>query len=413
MNIENLTTIEALESFIQGNQSVAFTVLGDKNERYQFIQKTIIKFCYLTLSKPDKGVVNRYLRKVTGYSRQQITRLLKQYRDTGRVEWHPCRSNGFSMTYGRNEVRLLAEMDTRHEDICGHAIKKLCERAYNIFDQPEYKTLANISVSHLYNPRHSKRYQKQRRVFTKTQSRQVPIGERRKPQPNGEPGYIRIDTVHQGDLDKIKGVYHINAVDEVTQFEVVCSVERISERYLIPVLTQMLTAFPFVIKGFHSDNGSEYINKHVCELLTKLQIELTKSRSRHSNDNALAESKNASIVRKQFGYQHIAQKWAPLINEFNLKYLYPYINYHRPCFFPEITMDDKGKQRKTYPYKNMKTPYEKLKSLPNAKMYLKPGIYFEILDEQVLELTDNACAELLQKERNKLFNQIFEQNKRA
>jgi transposase InsO family protein len=104
--------------------------------------------------------------------------------------------------------------------------------------------------------------------------------------------------VHQGDLDKQKGVYHISAIDEVTQFEVVCSVERISEHYLIPVLTQMMAAFPFIIKGFHSDNGSKYINKHVCKLPTKLEIELTKSRSSHSNDNALAESKNASIVRK-------------------------------------------------------------------------------------------------------------------
>lgn len=90
-------------------------------------------------------------------------------------------------------------MDTRHEDLCGHAIKKLCERAYNKFEQKEYQTLANISVSHLYNLRKSSSYQKQRRVFTKTQARQIAIGERRKPQPNGQPGYIRIDTVHQGD----------------------------------------------------------------------------------------------------------------------------------------------------------------------------------------------------------------------
>jgi transposase InsO family protein len=84
----------------------------------------------------------------------------------------------------------------------------------------------------------------------------------------------------------------------VTQFEIVCSVKKISERYSVPVLTQILAAFPFVIKGFHSDNGSEYINKHVCSLLDKLHIELIKSRSRHSNDNVLAKSKNASVVRK-------------------------------------------------------------------------------------------------------------------
>jgi transposase InsO family protein len=51
----------------------------------------------------------------------------------------------------------------------------------------------------------------------------------------------------------------------------------------------LLDAFPFVIKGFHSDNGSEYINKRVAKLLEKLLIEFTKSRARHTNDNALAE----------------------------------------------------------------------------------------------------------------------------
>jgi transposase InsO family protein len=100
----------------------------------------------------------------------------------------------------------------------------------------------------------------------------------------------------------------------------------------MPALEQMLISFPFTILGFHSDNGSEYVNKRVAELLQKLLIEFTKSRSRHSNDNALAESKNASVVRKVFGYQHIAQKWAPKINDFNCAFLNPHINYHRPCF---------------------------------------------------------------------------------
>ncbi|MGK0268735.1 MAG: hypothetical protein ACI8Y3_001352 [Paraglaciecola sp.] len=65
------------------------------------------------------------------------------------------------------------------------------------------------------------------------------------------------------------------------------------------------------------------------------------------------------------------------MNEFNLKYLYLYINYHRPCFFPEVITDEKGKQRKTYLYENMMTPYEKLKSLPNAQIYLKPDFHFK------------------------------------
>lgn len=175
------------------------------------------------------------------------------------------------------------------------------------------------------------------------------IGERRKPNANGQPGFIRIDSVHQGDQGGVKGVYHINAVDEITQFEVVCTVEKISEHFLIPVLEQLLDTFPFVIKGFHSDNGSEYINKQVAKLLEKLLIEFTKSRARQTNDNALAESKNASIVRKYLGYSHIPQKWAPLINEFNQTYLNPYINYHRPCFFAEVIVDKKRKTAQTLP----------------------------------------------------------------
>ncbi len=412
MNVDKLTTVESLEDFLQGNQAIAFSVLGDKSERYRFVQKILVKFRYITCLKNDKGIITRFLMKVTGFSRQQLARLIAQYKKTGRIEWKPCRSHGFSRKFSEKDIRLLAKTDEQHDTPCGHAVKKLCERAYLIFGETEYQNLATISVSHLYNLRASTGYQRQRRNFTKTQPRQVAIGERRKPQPNGKPGYIRIDTVHQGDLDKQKGVYHINAVDEVTQFEVVCSVEKISERFLVPILEQMLNAFPFEIKGFHSDNGSEYINKTVANLLEKNLIEFTKSRSRQTNDNAQAESKNASIVRKQFGYQHIPQKWAQEMNQFSLDYLFPYMNYHRPCFFHEIKTDDKGKQRKVYKYENMMTPYEKFKSLPDSEKYLKPKMSFEKLDEFATKMSDNEAAQILKTEREKLFNRIFEQDKK-
>ncbi|MBL3532804.1 MAG: integrase, partial [gamma proteobacterium endosymbiont of Lamellibrachia anaximandri] len=130
-----------------------------------------------------------------------------------------------------------------------------------------------------------------------------------------------------------------------------------------------------------------------------------------SNDNALAESKNGSVVRKIFGYTHISQKWAPEINRFNREYLNPYINYHRPCFFPETIIDAKGKQQKTYPYKNMMTPFERLKSLPDVDQYLKPEITLDVLDEYALQMSDNEAADCLQKARHQLFSLIFKQDK--
>ena len=186
--------------------------------------------------------------------------------------------------------------------------------------------------------------------------------------------------------------------------EVICAVEKISEHYLIPVLEQLIELFPFEIKEIHADNGSEYINQTVARLLNKLLIELTKSRSRQSNDNALVESKNGSIVRKWLGYCHIPQQYAPMINEFFRKHLVPYINYHRPCHYAVIKVDGKtGKQRKTYPYEKMMTPYEKFKSLPNAKQYLKASVTFAGLDAAARKETDLEAAKKVQKARENLF----------
>jgi len=408
MKLEELTTTEQLEQFLNGTQAVLFEISSVKKERYDWIRRELIRFNYLQQGKVDKGIVIRYLMKVSGYSRQQVTRLIAQYRKTGYIRHHHANVPAFQRRYSKEDIRLLAKMDQRYDGPCGHTLKKLCERAYRVFNEEPFVRLSTISVSHLYNLRKTKTYRLTRQHFHKTRAKASAIGERRKPRPNGQPGYIRIDTVHQGDLDKQKGVYHINAVDEETQFEVVASVPKISEQYLIPILEQMLETFPFKIISFHSDNGSEYINQNVAKLLKKLLIEFTKSRSRHSNDNALAESKNASVVRKVLGYRHIPQKWAGLINQFNRDYLNPHINYHRPCFFAVTITDEKGKQRKTYPYESMMTPYDKLKSLPNSEKYLKDGITFEIIDKVAFAMTDNQSADRLQQARQSLFKTIDE-----
>lgn len=408
MDAKDLTTINQLEQFLNGTQAVVFEVAVDVDARYLWIRNTLVKFGYLTLAKHDKGIVIRYLIKISGYSRQQVTRLIRQYRKTGRLVRKQRTVNGFSRRFSDADIRLLAETDERHQQPNGFTVKKLCERAYEVFGDTRYQQLATISVAHLYNLRKSKTYQRCRHVVAATRPKTSNIGQRRKPKPRGKPGYIRIDTVHQGDWDGQKGVYHINAVDVVTQMEIVVSVEKISEHYLVPALKQLLQAFPFVLIGFHSDNGSEYINKRVAQLLEKLRIEFTKSRARHTNDNALAECKNGHVVRKLFGHGHIAQHFAAQLNEFNHNHLNPYINYHRPCLFAETVIDNKGRQRKRYPYQKLMTPYEKLKSLPEAKNYLKPGITFDMLDNIAYQISDNDAADQLQLARHKLFKLIHE-----
>jgi len=132
-------------------------------------------------------------------------------------------------------------------------------------------------------------------------------------------------------------------VDEVTQWQVVGATAYISEAWLIPVLKAMQRQFPFQILGFHSDNGSEFINHAVAWMLNKLLVEQTKSRPRQSNDNGLVEAKNGAMIRKHMGYGHIESRHAEAIEEFYEQHLNPYLNYHRPCGVPEVVTDGKGK----------------------------------------------------------------------
>jgi hypothetical protein len=268
---------------------------------------------------------------------------------------------------------------------------------HNIFKDMRFRRLKDISVSHLYNLRETRQYLSWTKFFTKTKPISVNIGERKKPNPRGEPGYLRVDTVHQGDLEKEKGVYHINLVDETTQWEIVGAVEKISEHYLFPLLEASLEQFPFVIKGFHSDNGSEYINKIVAALLNKLLIKQTKSRTRHCNDNALVEGKNGSIIRKYIGYQHIPQKYAASLNDFYRNHLNVYLNYHRPCGFATERISEKGKVKDVY-----RTPFEALLAHPRASEFLKGDITTENLKKIANEKSDNECAALMQKAKVEL-----------
>ena len=275
-----------------------------------------------------------------------------------------------------------------------------------LYGDTRYRTIATISMQHIYNMRKSVLYLRITKNYKKTKPAVVPIGERRRPEPNGIPGYIRVDTVHQGDKNGHKGVYHINTVDESTQFEFVGAVEQISERYLIPLLAKLIESYPFQIVNFHSDNGSEFINKVVVKLLNKLLITLTKSRPRHSNDNALVETKNGWVLRKWMGYQFIEQKHAEKINTFYFGCFNEYINYHRPCGFATRLQDSKGKIKKIYRQEDFQTPYEKLKSIPESGKYLKKGITFAMLDKIVYSKSDNDMAATVQKQRSRLFEQF-------
>jgi transposase InsO family protein len=260
-------------------------------------------------------------------------------------------------------------------------------------------------VGHLYNLRASARYRNQAAVYESTRPSVIAIGERRRPEPHGRPGFLRVDTVHQGDWDGAKGVYHINAVDAVTQWQVVGCASKISEAYLLPVLEAVLAQFPFVVLGFHVDNGSEYINHRVAKMLEKLHAEFTKSRACRSQDNALVEGKNGAVVRKLIGYGYIAGEHAEAIGKFYARHLNPYLNFHRPCGFATVSLDERGKRQRQYKTEDYRTPFEKLKLLERAEQYLQPGASLAGLEREALAMSDTECARKMNAAKSRLLQQ--------
>jgi len=412
MNDEKLQMVGQVRKFLEGSEAIEFRGLTAK-EKYYWIEEVLIRFKYHLLKRDEKGVIRRYVEKVTGYSRSQVSRLIAEYKRTGRLKKTEYRRHRFPRRYTPSEIELLARTDELHGWLSGPATKKIMEREYEVYGHAEFGNISRISIAHLYNLRRSNTYRNTTRRFVKTKPNVSRIGERAKPDPRGQPGYIRIDTIHQGDINGLKGVYHINAVDEITQWEIIASVERISEAYLVSVLEGMLVQFPFIIRGFHSDNGSEFVNHVVAKLLNKLLIHFTKSRPRHTDDNGLVETKNGSVLRKNLGYAHIPQACAESLNQYHDGYLNPYINFHRPCFFPVSVIDHRGKIKKTYPYEEVMTPYERLRNVPRAEGYLRPGVTLEKLGTIANQMSDNQFAERMVNARSKLFQQITRFAKRV
>jgi transposase InsO family protein len=403
MQEEKKLSLEQIEEFLEASQEWQFAA-KEREEIYEWLTGVLKQHQYGQQGRGAKGLLRRYLAKMTGMSRAQITRLIARYGEAGAVKAQGYRRHRFANRYTRADIALLASVDEAHETLSGPATRQILKREYNEYGDSNYERLAAISAAQIYRLRKGSAYRRQRTHFSKTRPTAVRIGERRRPVPEGRPGYLRVDTVHQGDREGVKGVYHINAVDEVTQWQVVGCTPVISEAWLEPLLQSILAQFPFVIRGFHSDNGSEFVNYNVAKLLGKLLIEQTKSRPRHSNDNGLVEAKNGAVIRKHMGYSHLAAPHAERIDRFYQQHFNSYLNLHRPCAQADVEIDAKGKQ--TRRYRRYQTPLETLLALPKPKQYLRSGVTVKSLRVQAQQVSDTQAAQQMQNAKRNLFSEM-------
>ncbi|MEF8834490.1 MAG: hypothetical protein V5A42_06480 [Halofilum sp. (in: g-proteobacteria)] len=196
LQTQRIQTLEQVRAFLEGSEALDIEP-HEREASYAFVADTLRQFGYKHLGKADKGLIVRYLCCITGRSRQQVTRLIKQFRTTGKVcDRLGAPAKPFARRYTRADIRALASIDADHGTLSGPATRKLCHRAWHVFGEARYERLAAISNGHLYNLRHSRTYRRQRGPLDITKAVSVAIAERRKPRPDGEPGFVRVDSVH-------------------------------------------------------------------------------------------------------------------------------------------------------------------------------------------------------------------------
>jgi len=411
LNESQIRTIDQVRAVLDGTQCFEFAAADDVVSRYAWISTVLKRLRYGQLKRNERGLVLQYLRRFGGFSRAQITRLVRRWIDGKElVLRRSTPPNAYARRYTDADLDALAEVEREYGRFSGPATVVVLRRMFEVYGDRRFERLRHLSSSHLYNLRRSERYRVRHTVRTKTRSdpRAATIALRRAPVPDERPGFIRIDSVHQGDHQGYRGVYHINAVDCVTQWEVVATVPALRKEHMLPTLKVMLEQFPFVVQGFHSDGGVEYVNYEVAAMLQAQHIAFTRSRPRHCNDNALAETKNGVVVRRQFGYNHVPQSWAERFSVFCQEHLNPFLNLHRPCMFGVEVPDPRkpGRTRRVHRPGDIMTPLEKLASLPNAQDYLREGITLQDLQAQALSITDVQAARTVRQAREQLLDNV-------
>lgn len=407
MNISVPKEMKDIYPFL--NLSEVSFQFNDRKDTYFFIKRTTWNLYYKKRTKSEKSDILQYLSLVTGYSRIQTKRLVS-LAVKGRLQFSMKKRNrtSFKRVYTDEDITLIAEFDETAKDRNGHAMRRHFKRQYELYGDERFKRLSKISNGQIYNLRDTNLYRYHHKRFIVTNPVANHIGNRRKPRPEGQAGFIRVDTLHQGDKDDKKGPYYINFVDEITQWQIVVCVLQINEQHLKPVYKQVLDQFPFKVKNFHSDNGSEFLNEYVSKILNERHIEQTKSRPRKHNDNGLVESKNGWVIRKEFGFIFRPKEAAAEIQKYLEKYFNNYLNYHRVCAYPRVMTDKRGVERMVYKAEDYRTPFEKLqevdpkgKTLQNQNTYEKMNeIQMEKSDyEYIIEMRD-AYHKMIRKIQN-------------
>ena len=196
MNDDHLVSVAQLKEFAKLNNSAKFKSNGSKEETYKWVEKTLGKFKYVALRKKDKSIIKKYIMRMTGYSDGMVDKLIARKKELGKILVKERTQNTFQKIYTGKDIELLAEVSNITLNQNGRALKEMLKSMYDDFIDLRFERLSQISVSHLYNLKKKNLYKNKSLFYTKTNPIKRDIGLRQKPEPFGQAGYLRVDSVH-------------------------------------------------------------------------------------------------------------------------------------------------------------------------------------------------------------------------
>jgi hypothetical protein len=133
--------LQEIEQFLLAAKGVRFEA-SQREEIYGWVEGLLCQQEYARQGRRVRGLRRRYLGKMTGLSRAQLTRLVGRYLATGRVRIRASRRHRFPTRYTRADIELLAQVDEAHETLSGPATRRVLEREFRDYGKPEFERLA-------------------------------------------------------------------------------------------------------------------------------------------------------------------------------------------------------------------------------------------------------------------------------
>jgi hypothetical protein len=334
----------------------------------------LLRCRYRTASKKEKGVILDEFVKTTGYSRKHATALLNGKRNHVKGTIQRPRSK----LYGDGLIPPLVALSDLFGGACSKLLRaamdtelsRLYESGFLQVSPQIYDKLMQISPASIDRLLAGRRAQHRKsRSFTKPGTllkHQIPI-RTWADWTEDKPGFCEMDLVDHSGGAIIRGADHawtLCFTDVKTAWTECVASQNKAQVHVFDAICRARQRLPFPLLGIDSDNGSEFINDQLYRYSVQERITFTRGRAGKKNDNAYAEQKNWSVVRRAVGYyRYDTPEQLDLLNR-----LYAVMHFYTNFFLPVMKLKEKTRigSRVKKTYDNPQTPYARTLSSPDV-----------------------------------------------